>query len=248
MNNIVQKWPNNLVIMRHAESERNIGKEIETAKGNLVYGGQIRDMDVRLTKKGEQQATATGIHLGAEFKFDRVFASPFVRTMHTANLMAGEFPYPVEITEDERLREIDFGVLDGLTKLGIAHHYPEEQKRRSRLSKYWHRPPAGENWPDVALRVHSFLGTLTREAAGENVLVVCHSVVVLIFRKLLERLNEQEIRVIDRGPDVENCSVTHYAFDSGAGHNGKLVLREYNGVYYPAELAFENSAAGGESR
>ena len=28
---------------------------------------------------------------------------------------------------DERLREIDFGVLDGLTKHGIAHFHPEER-------------------------------------------------------------------------------------------------------------------------
>jgi broad specificity phosphatase PhoE len=156
--------------------------------------------------------------------------------MQTAQFMAAEFPYPVEITEDERLREIDFGVLDGLTKHGIAHHYPDEQKRRAKLSKYWHRPPAGESWPDVALRVHSFLGTLTSEAAGESVLVVCHSVVVLIFRKLLERLSEKEIREIDRESEVENCSVTHYAFDPGAGSNGKLILRDYNRLYYPDEL------------
>jgi broad specificity phosphatase PhoE len=242
MNEFVQKWPADLVIVRHAESQRNIWREIATAKGELVYGGQGRDMDVALTQNGERQATATGAHLGAEFKFDRVFASPFVRTMQTANLLREQFQYPVEITEDERLREIDFGILDGLTKHGIAHRYPEEQERRLRLHKYWHRPPAGENWPDVALRLHSFLGTLTREAAGESVLVVCHSVVVLVLRKLLERLDEQEILKIERENDVENCSITHYGFDPGAGRNGKLVLREYNGVHYCDELRMK--AAG----
>ncbi len=41
--------------------------------------------------------------------------------------MTGQFPYAVELIEDERLREIDFGVLDGLTKHGIAHFYPSEK-------------------------------------------------------------------------------------------------------------------------
>ena len=64
--------------------------------------------------------------------------------------MTEQFPCAVEIIEYERLREIDFGVLDGLTKHGIAHFYPEEEERRSKLGKYHHRPPAGENYPDVA--------------------------------------------------------------------------------------------------
>lgn len=148
------------------------------------------------------------------------------------------FRYAVEIIEDERLREIDFGVLDGLTKHGIAHFHPEEKGRRAKLGKYHHRPPAGENYPDVALRLHSFLGTLTRETAGESVLVVCHSVIVLVFRKLLERLSEQQLLAIDadKAQEVRNCSVTHYTFDSGAGKHGKLVLQDFNRVYYSENL------------
>jgi probable phosphoglycerate mutase len=230
----ISKWPSHLVIVRHAESERNIWKEIATAKGELVYGGEVRDMDVPLTPDGERQAVATGEGLVVEHKFDRVFVSPFKRTMETARLMIEQFPHPVDVTEDERLREIDFGVLDGLTKHGIAHFHPEEKERRAKLGKYHHRPPAGENYPDVALRLHSFLGTLTREAAGESVLVVCHGVVLLIFRKLLERLSEQQVLTIDRdkAQEVRNCSVTHYEFDPNAGTNGKLILRDFNRVYY----------------
>jgi 2,3-bisphosphoglycerate-dependent phosphoglycerate mutase len=232
------KWPDHLVIVRHAESERNIWREIAMAKGELVYGGNLRDMDVPLTPNGEQQAIATGRHLGAKFRFDHAFVSPFNRTMHTARLMIDQFPDQVEITEEERVREIDFGILDGLTKHGIAHYHPEEQERRSRVGKYHYRPPAGENYPDVALRVHTFLGTLTRETAGESVLVVCHSVIVLIFRKLLERLTEQEFMAIDANKvmDVKNCSVTHYAFDPSVGKSGKLVLRGFNDVHYPDDL------------
>jgi broad specificity phosphatase PhoE len=104
--------------VRHAESQRNIWKEIATSKGELVYGGELRDMDVSLTANGKEQAVTTGRRLGVEFKFDRAFVSPFQRTMETAQLMIGQFPYAVEVIEDERLREIDFGVLDGLTKHG----------------------------------------------------------------------------------------------------------------------------------
>lgn len=235
------KWPTNLVIVRHAESERNIWKEIATARGEFVYGGKVRDMDLSLTPDGEKQAVATGRQLGTRFKFDRAFVSPFKRTIETARLMIEPFQYPVEMIEDERLREIDFGILDGLTKHGIAHFHPEEKDRRAKLGKYHHRPPGGENYPDVALRLHSFLGTLTRETAGESVLVVCHSVVVLIFRKLLERISEQDLLAMDaaKEQEVRNCSVTHYAFDPQAGKNGKLVLRDFNRVFYSEDSARE---------
>jgi len=228
------KWPSHLVIVRHAQSERNVWKEIATAKGDFLYGGEVRDMDVGLTETGLRQADATGKALGQQLGFDRVFVSPFMRTVQTAQIMIQQFPYPVDPTEDDRLREIDFGVLDGLTKHGIAHLQPAEKERRTRLGKYHHRPPGGENYPDVALRLHSFLGTLTREAAGSSVLVVCHSVVVLVFRKLLERLSEKQLLAIesDKDREIQNCSVTHYAFDPNAGEHGKLVLQKFNRIYY----------------
>ena len=227
-----QKWPSNLVIVRHAQSQRNLWKEIATNKGDFVYDGKFRDMDVPLTPLGEQQATATGQHLARELKFDRVYASPFVRTMETARFITAGFPYKVEIVEDERLREIDFGLLDGLTKHGIAHFHKDEVARKKKLKKYWYRAPAGENWPDVGLRVHSFFDTVAREMAGESVLVVCHSVVVLIFCKLLDRLSEHQILELDDREDVKNCGIVHYVFDPSQGANGKLVRRMYNQVFY----------------
>lgn len=231
---LASKWPAHLVIVRHAQSERNVWKESATAKGDFVYGGSVRDVDVSPSPTGEEQAILTGQKLGQEFQFDQVFGSPFTRTMQTARLMAAQFPHCVTLIEDDRLREIDFGILDGLTKHGIAHFQPAEKERRARLGKYHHRPPGGENYPDVALRLHSFLGTLTREAAGQSVLVVCHSVVVLVFRKLLERLSEQQLLAIEsnKGQEVQNCSVTHYACNPRAGKQGKLVLQAFNRIYY----------------
>jgi hypothetical protein len=80
---------------------------------------------------------------------------------------------------------------------------------------------------------------LARDCRKQSVLVVCHSVVVLTFRRLLERLSERELLAIDRDPELEvcNCSITRYQFDPGAGESGRLALREFNGVHYPADLA-----------
>jgi hypothetical protein len=40
----------------------------------------------------------------------------------------------------------------------------------------------------------------------------------------------------DKAQDVRNCSVTQYEFDPSAGMNGKLILRDFNRVYYLSTL------------
>lgn len=234
-----QKWMNHLVIVRHGESQRNVGKDAATARGELEYGGGIRDMDVTLTARGEKQSEATGKYLGGKFRFDRIFVSPYFRTVRTAEIMATSFNGNPQVVREDRIREKEFGILDGLTKAGIIKKHPEEWGRRERDGKYYYRPPGGESYPDVALRIHSFLGTMARDYRKQSVLVVCHSVVVLMFRRLLERLGEKELLAIDRDPeqDVCNCSVTWYEFDPAAGHRGRMVLREFNGVHYAPEDA-----------
>ena len=247
-----QKWMDRLVIVRHGESQRNVGKGEALRAGRLEYHGGVRDMDVTLTSRGIAQAEATGKYLARKFRFDKVFVSPYERAIQTTQLMMKCFADPVDLTYEERIREKEFGVLDGLTKEGIKKKYPEEWARRERDGKYYYRPPGGESYPDVALRIHSFLGTLVRDCRKQSVLVVCHSVVVLMFRRLLERLTEKELLAIDRDPeqDVCNCSVTWYEFDPRAGDKGRMVLREFNGVHYPAEHAStgecgKKAAAGG---
>jgi len=234
-----QKWMNHLVLVRHGESQRNVRRAEAQRAGRLEYHEDIRDMDVKLTPRGARQAEETGKYLAREFRFDRVFASPYERTLETARTLVEQFPYPLDLTIEERIREKEFGILDGLTGHGIRSKYPDEWRRREREGKYYYRPPGGESYPDVALRVHSFLGTLARDWRKQSVLVVCHSVVVLTFRRLLERLTEKTLLAIDRDPEHEvcNCSVTWYAYDPGTGSRGRLVLRQFNGVHYPAKDA-----------
>ena len=69
-----------------------------------------------------------------------------------------------------------------------------------------------------------------REYRGERVLIVGHQVIVHCFRYLLERMDEEQILLLDRANDVPNCSVTSYEFDATRGKNGKLVLRLVNFV------------------
>ncbi|HEY6251430.1 MAG TPA: histidine phosphatase family protein [Candidatus Angelobacter sp.] len=225
-----QKWPDLLVIVRHGQSERNVAKELAKASGaDTVWGGTVRDVDTPLTALGVKQAIQTGKFLGDLAIFDVIFSSPYMRTLQTSQHIAEQLEPAPGILLEERVREIEFGVLDGLTHHGIKQRYPEEWARREREGKYWYRPPGGESRPDVALRVHSFRGALTRDYRQKKVLVVCHSVVVLIFRRLLERWDEAKYLEVDHEDDVLNCGITTYRYDAIAR---RLQLDGYNSVCY----------------
>jgi broad specificity phosphatase PhoE len=226
-----QKWPDNLIIVRHGESLKNVERaRLEQFDSNkLKLDITERDMDIKLSERGEWQAIATGKTLAKGPKFDVVFVSPYIRCRQTADLIIEQLGYKPRIVIEERLREKEFGVVENLTKKGIAKFYPEEWERRERDGKYYYRPAGGESYPDVGLRVHSFLGTLTRDYREKNVLIVCHSVVVKMFRKLLERMEEKDVLEIDKTNEVDNASATTYSYDR---KEDRLKLKEYNKIFH----------------
>ena len=226
------KWPSHLVLVRHGQSERNVAKMEAIAIGKKIsYAASMRDQDTPLTINGFGQALHVGVELRKMDLFDVVFTSPYLRTMQTTeSILKGIGGPRPKIVQEERIREIEFGIMDGLTRDGMEAKYPEELVRRQKEGKYWYRPPAGESRPDVALRLQSFLITLSRDYSGQKVLVVTHSVVVLMFRKLLERWSEADYLKTDEIDDVQNCSITHYEANE---INNKLVLTSYNSVCYP---------------
>ncbi len=193
-------------------------------------------MDVPLSPLGVQQAVALG-HWFANLPLDQrptvVITSPYLRARQTTDIIAklSDFPYASDATRlivDERFREKEFGVLDGLTRYGILERFPDQAALRNSLGKFYHRPPGGESWCDVILRLRSALGMICQEYHGERVLIVAHSVVVLCMRYIVEGLTEDEILQIDRDTDVANCSVTRFDVDPSLGPAGKLILDSFN--------------------
>ncbi len=231
-----QKWPDVIWIVRHGESAGNVARDAAEAAGHPVIDLAVRDVDVPLSLLGERQAVALGrwfAQMPDDEKPSVVLTSPYVRARTTTELVLSEAGIDlaeVSLTVDERLREKEFGVLDRLTKRGIMMKYPEQAEIRAVLGKFYHRAPGGESWCDVILRLRNIVDTITREHRRERVLIVAHSVVVLCFRYLLERMTEEQILAVDRDRDVANCSVTSYRFDHDLGRHGKLVLSCFNFV------------------
>jgi broad specificity phosphatase PhoE len=225
-----QKWPDTIWIVRHGQSAGNVARDAAEAAGLPLIDILTRDVDTPLSELGREQAHALGRWFADMQPDERpsvVLCSPYVRARETVRVVIDVAGLDAAslVLADERLREKEFGILDRLTKHGIRQKYPELAEQRAHVGKFYFRPPGGESWCDVVLRLRSVIDTITREYRGERVLIVSHQVVVACFRYLFERLDEHQILDIDRAGDIPNCSVTSYEFDPARGRHGKLAPR-----------------------
>ncbi|MCX7284925.1 MAG: histidine phosphatase family protein [Novosphingobium sp.] len=227
------RWPARLWIVRHGQSAGNVARDAAHAEGLARIALTHRDVDVPLSDLGQEQSAALGQWFSsfpASGRPQVMLASPYVRAVQTAEIFrnAGGCDAELPICLDERLREKEFGILDGLTTDGIRHLQPEQAEFRKLMGKFYHRPPGGESWADVILRLRALMDTVSLHYGGQRVMIVAHQVVVLCLRYIIENLSEAEILAIDREADVANCAVTEYRWEQGAGADGKLVLAQYN--------------------
>ena len=235
-------WPSRLWLVRHGQSAGNVARDAAEAEGRPLIDIAERDVDVPLSTLGVRQARALGRWFGSlstDAQPTVILTSPYRRAIETTEQLAesgGLSLSSVAYVVDERLREKEFGLLNRLTRSGIAAQYPEQAALRAHIGKFYYRPPSGESWCDVLLRLRSVLDEIQLRFADGRVLVVGHQVIVLCFRYLLERMTEAQILEIDRRKDVANCSVTWYERAPGAAGHDEMGLRAYNFVA-PLEAA-----------
>jgi hydroxyethylthiazole kinase-like uncharacterized protein yjeF len=252
-------WPEQLWVVRHAESVGNAARVAADQAGHESIAVTIRDPDIPLSERGVGQARALGRWLARDPAIappSAILASPYRRTRETAAQVAraanwplfgaletgapvegrpeprrapGEHA-PIPVIVDERLREKDPGRLEGLTRAGIIKRYPDEAEAYGQLGKFYYRPPGGESWCDVILRLRSLVDALRAEYAGGRVLIVTHQVVVVCLRYVLEGLDEAGVLGLERPGEVANSSFTSYRRSGD-----RLVLEGFNGVAHLAE-------------
>jgi broad specificity phosphatase PhoE len=117
----------------------------------------------RLSERGRELA----VHLGQRRRRDgiaAVFTSDLRRAVQTAELAFERTDLP--ILHDWRLRECDYGSLNGTSAADLRPH---------RVS-YLDRPyPGGESWRQAVERVRRFLADLPTRWDGDRVLVIGHT-------------------------------------------------------------------------
>jgi broad specificity phosphatase PhoE len=200
-----------LAVVRHGQSTGNVTAEEAEVGGLEVIDIPERDADVPLSGTGREQAEAVGRWLADRPEGERpdiAIISPYLRARQTAeSALAGT---GITGIVDERLRDRELGILDLLTGRGVVARLPDEARRRQRLGKFYYRPPGGESWADVLLRLRALLRELQEDHPGGRVLLFAHEATVLLVRYLAERLSEAELMAVARANTIANCSVSSW--------------------------------------
>jgi broad specificity phosphatase PhoE len=170
-----------------------------------------------LSDTGEKQAAAVRHWLDLLDEAERpdlVVVSPYLRARQTADIALEGQDIPA--VRDERLRDRELGILDLHTAHGIRTKFPEEADRRKRLGKFYYRPPGGESWADVLLRVRSLLRDVAQDNPQQKVLFFAHDAVVSLFRYVLEGLEEEELMAEAKKITIANCSISSWRWSDHA--------------------------------
>lgn len=234
-----------LTLVRHGESEGNVAREAAEADHADVVDIGPRDADVELTATGETQARALGRWLASREVAPPSVAitSPYRRARRTLDLALEEAGIVIDVAVDERLRDRELGILDTLTGRGIAARQPAEADRRRHLGKLYYRPPGGESWADVALRIRSWLGDLRWLPCDGEVLVATHDAVITLVRYVCEGLDEDALMQVARTESLPNASVTRF---ERASADGRWSLVEFGSDSHLAEHGAERTEHGRE--
>ncbi|MEU7900838.1 histidine phosphatase family protein [Nonomuraea sp. NPDC049152] len=218
--------PQRIMAVRHGQSEANLAFG-ESVGVPLVY--EREDHEITLTELGRSQAAALGAVLRSLPEGEApeiVWCSPYLRALDTWSLAHqawGVGPLPVRV--DARLRDREWGDLRHCNRAAMEQRFPEETARLLAEGEYGYRPPGGESFGDVAVRLRRFLGDLRGWAEGRRVLIVAHDSVVLILRHVIEESPDTELAAVHVHAPIMNASVSTWA-----SKDGRLELLAFNEV------------------
>ncbi|MBR2677882.1 MAG: histidine phosphatase family protein [Bacilli bacterium] len=131
---------------------------------------------VQLTDLGKEQAANLG-KINSDIKFDVIFTSDLIRAIDSANIA---FPN-VEKIQDERLRECNYGDLDGMDKNLIVYEDHIDEPF-----------PNGESLKDVEQRIRSFIDDIKKEYQGKTIGIVAHRAPQLAFEVITKNISWEE--------------------------------------------------------
>jgi broad specificity phosphatase PhoE len=148
--------------------------------------------DIPLDDEGRAQARALAAHLGRE-RFDVALASDLVRAAATAAAIGAACGVPIEA--EPRLREMNFGVWEGLTWDEIVARTPELAGRPT--SPRSQVPAGGESFGDVCARIRPVLdGLAGRLPSDGRALIVSHAGIMhALLRIALDEPEGQALEV-----------------------------------------------------
>lgn len=150
--------------------------------------GFLSYTDLELTKKGAKEGEKIARKLKKE-KIDKIYSSPLKRCQQTAQIIGRYLGLEVHVAS--QLREVNFGIFEGLSLREAEKNYPEIFKERQK-DKWNFKIPKGESYKEAAERVLNFFKKLP-DKSSQNIALVTHATIIKILLKLFSNLSLREI-------------------------------------------------------
>jgi len=146
-------------IIRHADKEQG-----------EFYNPRLRHQDEPISQKGRQVAQKL-VAFFAQHSVSAIYISAYLRTLQTAEYVAQQHRLIPII--DERLNEIDNGIIEGLTDDQIQREYPEVWHGFQARSADF-RFPSGETGAEAQARIIRFLQEKRLQHTNDDILLFSH--------------------------------------------------------------------------
>jgi glucosyl-3-phosphoglycerate phosphatase len=202
--------PRRITLVRHGESVSNLKQR---------WQGQG---DSALSELGRAQAGALGKRFAGR-AFTRIVASDLQRADHTARALERKYE------SSARLREMDVGEWEGLTRDEVAERFAEQLARLDAGEDV--ALGGGESYGEFCARIDAALAELLATLGPEeHALVVCHGGV--IGAAVTGALGLRQVRELPISR-VFNTSITELAYDA----EGHASMHVYNDSLHLADLS-----------
>jgi broad specificity phosphatase PhoE len=208
--------PNNVIFVRHGQSEVNTLQEAEKAGRSFEVPEELRmrpDWAHRLTDKGIAQAEAAGAWILQNIKpledFDALYCSAFMRARETAAHLGGA---ACMWRPHNLIHERDWGEYGATPRSEQSQRYPFAS-RMKQVAPLYARLNGGEAIADsVTLRVRDYRATLKRKWSDQDVLTVTHGDVIGTVRYVFEEMLPEQWHESDKdkAQRIGNCAILWY--------------------------------------
>lgn len=214
-----------LYLIRHAESYGNI-------KGKIISA-----TDFGLTEKGMAQSRRIGQKISSELqgKPIKAYCSSLTRARQTLiEILHCIGQENIEITETDTLKEMDLGLLEGMTWEERREKYPEIDldKKLSQL-----QAPCGESFMDVRKRCERFAERyLEKVVDDKNIIIVSHGITLRVLTNFLLKRRDEDINFLNW---MENTALTELILEKES-HTYQLIrLNDYSHLRELQTIGYE---------
>ena len=184
----------NIVIVRHGETQWNIERKLQ--------GQENSD----LTKLGIKQTELVARSLKNEH-FDICISSDLPRCIKTSDIILKD--RDIRIVYESRLRERNFGHLQGMTKEKIKDCYPYVYEKLN-TGNINFEVPNGESMSEFFSRVDQGLDFIINNFQQKNILIITHGGVLDCIMRKIMKLSLDNHRCFS----IYNTSINRFSVNS----------------------------------